>query len=73
MDYYFCSINLKGINLKKNNVHSPDVPSAVRPILDSPDPPVTEPDGNREFSSDSKQSDMIVVAGDVTFKPEEDD
>ena len=38
-----------------------------------PDLPVPEPDGNTEYSSDSEHSDMIVVTGDDTYKPEEDD
>ena len=73
MDCYFCMINLKGINCKsKHHVQYPDVPSAIRPISYSPDLPVPEPDGNMEYSSDSEHSDMIVVAGDDAYKPEED-
>ena len=65
MDYYFCMINLKGINHKyKHHIQYPDVPSAIRPIPHGPDLPVPEPDGNIEYSSDCKHSDMTVVAGD---------
>ena len=46
--------------------------SAIRPIPHGPDFPVPEPDGNMEYSSDSKHNDMTVVAGDGTYKPEED-
>ena len=37
-----------------------------------PNLPVPKPDGNMEYSSDSKQSDMSVVSGDDTCKPKED-
>ena len=67
-------INLKRINHKhKLHVQYPDVSSAIRPIAYGPDFPVIESDGNMEYSSDSKHSDMIVVAGDDTYKPGEDD
>ena len=66
-------INLKGINHNKHHVQYPDVPSAIRPILHSPDLPVPEPDGNMENSSDSEHWDMIVVAKNDAYKPEEDE
>ena len=68
MDCYFCMINLKGIN-RKNKHH---IPLAIKPIPHSPDLPVPESDGNMEYSSDSKHSDMTVPAGDDAYKPEED-
>ena len=36
-------------------------------------PRPSEPDANMEYSSNSEHSDMIVVVGDDTYKPEEDD
>ena len=73
MDCYFCMINLKGINHKnKHHVQHPDVPSAIKAIPHSLDLPIPEPDGNMEYNSDSEHSDMIAVAGDYTYKPEED-
>ena len=67
-------INLKGINRKnKRQVQYPDVSSAISPILHGPDLPVPESDSNMEYSSDSKHSDMTVVAGHDAYKPEEDD
>ena len=66
-------INLKGINRKKKHyVQYPDVPSTIRSIPHNPDLSIAEPDSNMEDSSDSKHSDMTVVAGDDTYKPEED-
>ena len=62
--FYVCMINLKGINHKnKHHVQYPDVPSAIRPILHCSDVSVSGPDGNMEYSSDSKHRDMTVVAG----------
>ena len=56
---YFCMINLKGINRKnKNYVQYPNFPSAIRPIPHGPDLAFPEPDGNMEYSSDSKHRDM---------------
>ena len=73
MDYYFCMINLKGINHKnRHHVLYLDVPSAIRPIPHGPDFPVPEPDVNMEYSSNSEHSDMTVVAGNDAYKPEED-
>ena len=69
MDCYFCKIKLIGINHK--NKQYPNIPSAIRPILHSPDLPVPEPDGKMEYSSE--HSDMAVVAGDDIYKPEEDE
>ena len=64
---YFSIINLKGINLKnKHHVLYFNVPSAIRPILHIPDLLVPEPDSNMEYSSDSEDSDLTVVAGDDT-------
>ena len=60
-------INLKGIDGKNKYL---DVPSAIRPIPHGPDLPIPEPDGNMEYSSDSKHSDMTVVAGIDAYKPE---
>ena len=61
-------INLKGINCKKkHHVQYSDVPSATKPIPHGPDLPVPEPDGNMEYSSDSKYSDITVVAEDDTY------
>ncbi len=66
--------NLKGINHKnKHHVQYLYVSSAIRQILQLADLPVPEPDGNTEYSSDFKHSDMTVVAGDNAFKPEEND
>ena len=60
MDYYFCMINLNRINYKnKHYVQYPDIHSAIRPIPHGPD-------GNMEYSFDSKHSDMTVVAGNDT-------
>ena len=61
-------INLKGINVQYLNILS-----AIRPIPHGPDLPVPEPDGHIEYRSDSKHSDMTVVAGDDTNKPKGDD
>ena len=44
---------------------------AIRPH--GPDLPVIVPDGNMEYSSDSKHSDMTVVTRDDAYKSEEDD
>ena len=66
-------INLKGINRKNNHhIQHPDVPSTIRPIPHGLDLPVPESDVNREYSSDSKHSDMTVDAGDDAYKPEVD-
>ena len=64
-DCYFCLMNLQRIN-HKNKHH---VPSAIRLIPHDPDVPISEPDGNMEYISDSEQS----VAGDDAYKLEEDD
>ena len=73
-NYYFCIINLKGINRKnKHHVQYPDVPAAIRPIPHSPDLSAPEPDGKIEYSSDSEHSDMIIIAGDDAYKLENDD
>ena len=67
-------INVKGINHKnKHHVQYPDVPSVIRPIPHGPDLPVSEPDGNMQYSSDYEHSDMTVVGGDDAHKPEEND
>ena len=66
-------INLKGINCKKKHqVQYPDVSSAIRTILHGPDLPVPEPEGNVEYSYDSKHSDMTIKTGDDAYKLEED-
>ena len=63
-------IDLKRINCKnKHHFQYPNVPS----ILHSPDLPVSEPDGNMEYSSISKHSCMTVEVGDDAYKPEEED
>ena len=63
MGYYFCMINLKGINCKnKPHVQYPNVTAAIRSISHGSDLPVPEPDANMEYSSDSEHSDMTVVA-----------
>ena len=73
MDYYFCMIDLKGINCKnKHHVQYLNVLSAIKPIPHDPDLPVPEPVGNIEYSSNSEHSDMTVVARDNAYKPEED-
>ena len=73
-DCYFCMINIKGINRKnKHYAQYPYVPSAIRPISHGPDLPVAEPDCNMEYSSDFEHRVMTVVAGDDTYKPEEND
>ena len=65
--YYFCMMNLKGINCKnKHYVQYPNVPTAIRPIPNGPDLPVPKPDGNMEYSSDSEHRDMTFVARDGT-------
>ena len=71
-DCYFCVINLKGINFKnKYHVQYPDVPSTIRPIPHGPELLVPEPDGNMEYSSYSKYSDMSVVLRDDAYKSKE--
>ena len=55
-----------------HHVQYPDISSAKRRIPHGPDLPVSEPDCNMEYSSDSKHSDMTVAAGDDSYKPEED-
>ena len=66
-------INLKGINHKnKHHVQYPNVSSVIRPIPHDPDLPVSGVDGNMEYSSDSKYSDMTVVVGDDASKPKDD-
>ena len=66
-------ITLKGINWKnKHHVQYPTVPSAIRSIPQAPNLPVPGPDGNMEYSSDSKHNDMTVVAGDDAYNSEED-
>ena len=72
MDCYFCMINLKGIN-HKYNIQYPNDPSTIKPIPHGPDLPVTEPDGNMKYSSDSEHYDMHVVAVDDVYKPEVDE
>ena len=59
----------------KNKLHVqyPDVLSAIRPIPHGSNLLVTEPDGNMRYSSDFELTDMTFVAGDDTYKPEEDD
>ena len=70
---YFCMVNLKRINCKnKHHAQYPDVPSAIKPIPNCPDLPVPEPDGKKEYSSDSEHRVMTAVAGDNTYKLEED-
>ena len=65
-------IYLKGTNPKnKNHVQNPNVSSDIRPIPHGPDLPVSEPDGNMEYISDSENSDMTIVAGDDAYKLEE--
>ena len=72
-DNYFCTINLKGKNSKtKHQVQYPDVPFAIRPISHGSDVPVPKPDGNMEYDSDSKHSDMTVVVVVDAYLPEED-
>ena len=62
----------KRLNHKnKHHVQYSNVPSAIRPIPHGQDLPVPEPDDNMEYSSDSKHSDMNVVAGDNAYKPED--
>ena len=69
-DCYFC-INSKGINPKnKNHVQFPDVLSVKRPTPPWPDL-LTKADGDMEFSSVSKRSDITDVAETDAFKPEE--
>ena len=73
-DCYFCMINLKGINRKnKSHFQYPDVPSAIRPVPHGSDLPVPELDGNMQYCSDFKHSDMTVVARDNVYKSEKDD
>ncbi|KAF2356785.1 hypothetical protein FHG87_012459 [Trinorchestia longiramus] len=56
-DYYFCMTNLKDINRKnKHHIQYPDVPSAIMPLLHSPNVPVPEPNVTME------SSDMIDTA-----------
>ena len=45
----------------------------TRPILHGPNIPVPKPDGNMEYSSNSEHSNMSVVAGNKTYKSEEND
>ena len=72
MDCYFCMKNLKEIN-RNNKHHTPIFLSTIRQILHGSDLPVPDPDSNMENSSDSKHSDMTVVAGNNEYKPEKDD
>ena len=61
-------IILKGINHKnKHHVQYPNVPSTIRLIPHDPELPVPDLDGNMVYSSDSKLSDIIVVAGDDIY------
>ena len=56
-------MNLKEITSKNNlHVQYPDVPSAIRPILDGQDFPVPDPHSNIDYSSNSDHSEMTVVA-----------
>ena len=74
MDWYFSTINLKGINHKnKHHVQYPEVPSTIRLIPHGLDIFVSELDGNMEYSSYFEHSDRTVVTGDDAYKPEEDD
>ena len=69
---YFCMMNIQRISYKnKHHVQYPDVPSAKRPISHDPDFPIPKPDGNIEYSSYSDYSDMTIVSGDGTHKPED--
>ena len=61
-----------GRMVKERVCHLPTQCSAIGPISHGPDCPVSEPDGNVEYSSDSKHSDMTVVAGVDAHKLEED-
>ena len=59
----FCLINLKGINRKnKQHVHSPDVPTVIRPVTHDPN--------LLEYTSDYEHCDMTVVNGEDAYKPE---
>ena len=58
---------------EQHHVQYPDVPSAIRPINHGSDPPVPEPDGNIEYSSDSDYSNMTVIAAFDAYKTDEDD
>ena len=51
-------------NSKRNKSQEEDIPPAIRPIPHGPDFPVLEPDGNTEYSTDCKHSEMTVVARD---------
>ena len=73
-DYYFCMINLKGINHKnKQHVQYSTFLFAIRPIPHDPDLPVPEPNSNIEYSPSSEHRGMTIVAGDDAYNPEEDD
>ena len=57
--WYFCMINLKGINRKnKHHVQYPDVRYAIKLVPHDPDFTVPAPNVTMEFSSDSESSDM---------------
>ena len=63
-DYYFCMINLKGVN-RKNKYHAEyhDVPSVKRLIHIGLGLPAPEPDGQMEYGSDSVNRDMTCSWG----------
>ena len=66
-------INLNGINRKnKHRVQYPKFSSTISLIQHSPDLPYSEPDCSTKCGSDSERSNVTIIAGDDTCKPEED-
>ena len=59
---------MKGINRKKNRVQYPNVPSVRRPIPLGTHLPVHDRHGNLEYSSDSENMEITIVAGDDVYK-----
>ena len=66
---YFCMIDRLQEQIPRPN---PDILSVIRSIPYGPDLPISKPDGNIEYSSNSEHGDMTVVAEDDAYKPEED-
>ena len=71
---YFYTKNLNVIDRKyKFHVQYSDVHFAIRQIPHGQDLSVPEPDGNMEYCSNSKHTDMNIVSGYDVYKREKDD
>ena len=67
-------IDLKWIKRKKKlYIQYSDVPFGIRPIPHCLDFSISDPDVNMEYSFDSEQSEMAVIAWDDEYKPNDDD